>query len=222
MLKWIVLFLTLVNIAVVAFYLWMENQSNALVSQYSPLNASKIVLLSATSTPATTSATTDNTGAALSNGDPICVEWRGMKDTDMDRSRQAVKKLAAQRVLSVEEFPEDRNFWVVFPPLPSEAVAKIKLNELSAMKIKDAYIVKDGTWKNGISLGLFETEDAARAYARELEDKGVSGLHVEPKPKQGSGYYYVVKSQDATTLRALDEIRVAFPSTTLVRVACKK
>jgi hypothetical protein len=113
-------------------------------------------------------------------------------------------------------------YWVIFPPLPSEAASQVKQKEMLALKIKEAFVIKDGVWKNGLSLGLFSSEDAARRYIRELEEKSVSGLRLETKPKEGTGYYYLIKSEDAATLRDLDDVRQTLPATTLTRVACKK
>lgn len=216
--KWIALSLLIANLAVGGFFYWMQSQSNAQAGQNAPLNSSKIVLQTARMLNDAPPAP----AASSALGEAICVEWRGMTETDLERSREAVKKLAAKRVLSVEELPIDRMYWVIFPPLPSEAAAKVKMDEFAALKVKDALIIKEDPWKNGISLGLFSADDAARNHVRELERKGVSGLRIETRPKQGTSYYYVVKSEDATTLRELDEIRLAFPATTLIRVACKK
>lgn len=212
--------LLLVNVAVGAYFFWAQSQSNSLAGVYSPINAEKIVLQSARLADSGTPPA-PRTEAPVS-GDPICVEWRGLGETDLEKARDAVKALAAQRVLSVEELPVDKMFWVIFPPLPSEAAGQVKLKEIIALKVKDAFVIRDGVWKNGISFGLYSTEDSARRYMRELEGKGVSGLRLETKPKQGTAYYYLVKSEDAATLRDLDDIRQTLPATTLTRVACKK
>lgn len=212
--------LLLVNVAVGAYFFWAQSQSNSLAGVYSPINAEKIVLQSARLADGEASpARPADTPAA---SDPICVEWGGLGEADLDRARDAVKALATQRVLSVEELPVDKMFWVIFPPLPSEAAGQVKLKEIIALKVRDAFVIRDGVWKNGVSFGLYSTEDSARRYMRELEGKGVSGLRLETKPKQGTAYYYLVKSEDAATLRDLDDIRQTLPATTLTRVACKK
>lgn len=219
--KWVAGSLLLLNLGVGAYFFWAQSQSTSQAVAYSPVNADKIVLKSARIAVEQAPVKSPNT-AATSSSEPICVEWRGFGEGDLERGRQAIKALAAQRVLSVEELPVNRMYWIVFPPLPSEAASQVKLQEMIALKIKEAFIIKDGVWKNGLSLGLFSTEDTARRYIRELEDKGVSGLRLETKPKEGTSYYYLVKSEDAATLRDLDDVRQNFPATTLTRVACKK
>lgn len=219
--KWVAGVLFLINMGVGAYFLWTQSVSVSEAVAYSPINAEKIILKSARLANDQPPAK-DPDLISHPSGDPICVEWRGFAADDLERGRGAIKKLAAQRVLSVEELPINRLYWVVFPPLPSEAASKVKLQEMVALKIKEAFIIQDGIWKNGLSLGLFSTEDAARRYIREMENKGVSGLRLETKPKEGTAYYYLVKSEDAVTLRDLDDVRQSFPATTLTRVACKK
>lgn len=219
--KWVAGVLLLVNLAVGAYFYWAQGQSNSQAVAYSPINADKIVLkntrLANDQAPAKAPA-----AEAAPSGEPICVEWRGFNEADLERGRQAIKALTQQRVLSVEELPVNRMYWVIFPPLPSEAASQVKQQEMLALKIKEVFVIKDGIWKNGISLGLFASEDAARRYIREMEGKGVSGLRLETKPKDGTAYYYLVKSEDAATLRDLDDVRQTLPATTLTRVACKK
>lgn len=218
--KWTAGVLLLLNLMVGAYFFWSQNQSSAQAVAYSPINAEKILLLSARlANNNTPPSPRDEAQPAI---EPICVEWRGLGAADLERAREAIKSLAAQRVLSAEELPVSRMYWVIFPPLPSEAASQVKLNEFVALKVKDPFIIKDGNWKNGISFGLYSTEDTARRYMRELEGKGVSGLRLETKPKQGTSYYYLVRSEDAATLRDLDDIRQSLPATTLTRVACKK
>lgn len=221
--KWIAGLLLLLNLMVGAYFYWFQNQFSAQAGAYSPINADKIVLLSArlannSQVQAKPTSPVQETPAV---SEPICVEWRGLGETDLLRAREAIKTLAAQRVLSAEELPVDRMYWVIFPPLPSTAASQVKLKEMATLKVK-AFIIKDGTWKNGISFGLYSTEDAARRYMRELEAKGVSGLRLESKPKEGTSYFYLVRSEDAATLSDLDNIRAGLPATTLTRVACKK
>lgn len=218
--KWIAGALLLLNLLAGAYSFWSQSQSGAQAVAYSPVNAEKIVLLSARLENGAIPASPRSDGQA--SGEPICVEWRGLGEADLERARQAIKSLAAQRVLSAEELPVDRMYWVIFPPLPSEAASQVKLKEFIALKVKDPFIIKDGNWKHGISFGLYSTEDTARRYMRELEGKGVSGLRLETKPRQGTAYYYLVRSEDAATLRDLDDIRQSLPATTLTRVACKK
>lgn len=210
----------MLNLAVGAYFLWAQNMSSTQAGAYFPINAEKIILHSARLAKDQGSTTPNKPIAGAS--EPICLEWRGLTETDLDKAREAVKVLAAKRVSSVEELPVDRMFWVIFPPLPSEAASQVKLKEINALKIKDVSIIKAGIWKNGISFGVYAEEDSARRYVQDLERRGVSGLRLENRPKDGSSYYYFIRTEDVNMLRELDEIRATLPATTLTRVACKR
>jgi hypothetical protein len=218
--KWLVGLLVLANLAVGGYYVWVRGDGSSVVGQYVPLNADKITLQSVQL--ALERSPKPESPAQTLPSQQICVEWRGLLEADLERGREAVKTLATQRVLSVEELPVSRMYWVIFPPLPSGAAAQVKLRELAALKISDGVLIQEGAWKNGISLGLFALEETARRRLREVEALGVSGLRLESKPKPGTAYYYLIKSEDVATLKDLDSIRLAFPVTRLTRVACKR
>jgi len=218
--KWVAGVLLLINLAIGGYFIWVRDSGSLQLDQYIPLNADKIVLQSAHIAGGHRNRPSGRENVTTS--EQICVEWRGLLETDLENGREAVKKLASQRVLSVEELPVNRMYWVIFPPLPSPAAGNAKLREFTALNVQEAFIIKDGNWKNGISLGLYASEEAARRRLREIESTGVSGLRLETKPKDGTTYYYLIRSEDVATLKDLDIIRQTFPATTLTRVACKK
>ena len=108
----------------------------------------------------------------------------------------------------------------VLLPLPSTQSAEAKLSELAAAGVRDAFVVKDGPWKNAISLGLYANEEAAGRRVREVEANGVLGTRMEVLPRQGTDYYFLIRSDDPDVLKSLSEIRQAYPNSQQSRVAC--
>ena len=135
-------------------------------------------------------------------------------------AREQLKALAGERVMSFTEVPLNTRRWVIFPPLPSSGAAAAKLNELTAAGVRDAFVVRDGAWRNAISLGLFANDEAASRRVSELESKGVLGTRVEVLPRQGTDYYFVIRSEDPDALKSLSGIRQAYPNSQQSRVAC--
>jgi hypothetical protein len=150
----------------------------------------------------------------------LCVEWRGLSQDEFPLAREQLKAMAGARVMSFTEVPVETRQWVLFPPLPSLESAEAKLGELAAAGIQDAFVVKDGVWRNAISLGLYANDEAARRRVREVEDKGVLGTRVEIQPRQGTDFYFVIRSEDPDALKGLGEIRQAYPGSRQSRVAC--
>jgi hypothetical protein len=216
--KWLALFLLMVNLAWAGFFLGRDGWSAGDAEENAPLNASRLSLRPPSHPPSQA----DGPVAASAPDTPqaYCVEWRGLAPDELRSARELLKGMAEQRVMSFSEVPLDLRHWVIFPPLPSREAAIAKLAGLSAAGIQDAFVVKSGAWDNALSLGLYAREEAARRRVREVEDKGVLGVRIEPQAKQGSGYYFVVRSEDADALKSLNEAKAAYPNSTLSRVAC--
>lgn len=151
----------------------------------------------------------------------VCVEWSGLNSEEFRQAREQLKAMVSKTVMSFSEVPLSTRNWLIFPPLPTEQAAVAKLNELLATGVQDAFVVKDGPWRNGISLGLYANDEAARRRVRELEDQGISGTRIESLPRQGTGYYFVIRSEDLDALKNLGELRQAYPNSQQSRVACR-
>lgn len=63
-------------------------------------------------------------------------------------------------------------FLVYWPPLASRQAALEKMRELRAQGI-DSFVVGDGPYLNGLSLGLFSSEDNAKRHAAGLRGQGL-------------------------------------------------
>lgn len=150
----------------------------------------------------------------------LCMEWRGLTVDEFSRAREQLKALVGDRVMSFTEVPVSTRHWVLFPPLPTAQSATAKVTELNAAGVADAFVVKDEPWRNAISLGLYANTEAAQRRVGELEARGVLGTRVEVLPRQGTEFYFTIRSEDPDALKALGEIRQAYPNSRQSRVAC--
>ena len=213
--KGLALVLFLLNLAVAGFFLGRDLWGSTQPAAHPPLNVERLSLRSA-SRP-------QNPGARIPNRAPsptLCVEWRALEQADLVRVREQLKRMTSNHVMSFTEVPLNLYQWVIFPPLPSHTAAVAKLAELTALGIEDVLVVPDGTWANALSLGLYMNVEAARRRTRELEEKGVHGTRIETQPKPGTGYYFLIRSDDADALKSLNEAKTAYPNSALARVAC--
>ncbi len=213
--KWLVVFLLVVNLAVAGGFLGLQYRTGAPPAAQAPLNVDRLSLRSSSRTQI--AAPRSATPAASPT---LCVEWRGLDAADFARAREQLKGMTGDHVMSFTEIPLDFRQWVIFPPLPSRAAAQAKLAELTAVGIQDIYVVKAGVWAHALSLGLYANLEMARQRVRELEEKGVYGIRIEAQPKQGTAYYFVIRSDDANALKSLNNAKTAYPNSALSRVAC--
>lgn len=214
--KWLALILLIGNLGVAGVFLGEDFWSGAQPAAHAPLNVDRLSLRSSSRT---------QTARLRLPGNPpspaLCVEWRGLDQADFARAREQLKSMTSDHVMSFTEVPLDIRQWVIFPPLPSRAAALAKLVELTAVGIQDIFVIKAGVWANALSLGLYANEETARRRVRELEEKGVYGVRIEAQPKQGTAYYFMIRSDDADALKSLNEAKTTYPNSTLSRVACQ-
>ncbi len=67
---------------------------------------------------------------------------------------------------------QDRGFWVYLPAVESREAALMQARELSAMGVRDYYVVTTGDNENTVSLGVFRDEANARRRQSGLERLG--------------------------------------------------
>lgn len=213
--KWMTWILLVANLAVAGFFIGRGNWPDEAATRTASLNVDRLSLRSqSTALPGETPAATVAAPPAL------CLEWRGLNREEFIQVRQQLKSLAGERVMSFTEVPLNTRQWVIFPPLPSTESAAAKLSELAAAGVKEAFVVKDGNWRNAISLGLYADVDAAQRRVLEVEGKGVLGTRVEVLPRQGTDFYFVIRSEDPDTLKSLSGVKQAYPNSRQSRVAC--
>lgn len=214
--KWITWMLLAANLAVAGYFVGGLTWPRAEPEAAPPLNVDRISLRSRHEGPPQRQPAAPRAGAA----DALCVEWRGLAPGEFAQAREQLKAMAGERVMSFTETPMNTRHWVIFPPLPSAPAAAAKLDELAAAGVTDAFVVKSGAWRNAISLGLYANDEAAQRRVREVEDKGVLGTRVELQPRQGTEFYFVIRSEDRDALKSLGDIRQAYPNSRQSRVAC--
>lgn len=210
---WILL---LLNLAVAGFFIGRSHWPQPVPAQHAPLNVDRLSLRG----PSAPASQAGEPPIRSATPDAVCVEWRGLNLEELAQVRARLKALAGERVMSFTEVPLNTRLWVIFPPLPSPRSATAKLNELTAAGVQDAFVVKQGVWRNAISLGLYAGKETVRRRVRELETKGVFGTRVESVPRQGTDFYFVIRSHDPDALKSLSGIGQAYPNSRLSRVAC--
>jgi len=196
--KWMTWGLLTANLLVAGVFIGRDYWPQLESGQAAPLNVDQLSLRSQGGSGAKAEALPPVVAA-----EAFCIEWRGLNQGEFAQLREQFKAMAGERVMSFTEVPVNTRHWVIFPSLPSAESAAAKLIELVAAGLTDAFVVKDGTWRNAISLGLYANNEAAKRRVREVEDKGVLGTHVEVLPRQGTDYYFLIRSEDPDALKSL-------------------
>lgn len=146
----------------------------------------------------------------------VCLEWGAFASADAARAQQVLDPLALGAKLTQRKQDDVAGFWVYIAPLASRQTAAQKAAELKRLGVEDYFIVPDDPkWHNAISLGVFKTEDAAKARLAALRAKGVKRATVAARESQTGRTYFQMHDVDPGLAAKLNELKQGFPGTDL-------
>jgi len=140
-----------------------------------------------------------------------CLELGAFSPAEVSRVQKALEPLALGSRLSQRREEEIASYWVYMPPQRSRFVANQKAAELRKLGVEDFFVVQeDPKLRYAISLGVFKTEEAARARLEELRRKGVRTARVAPRETSVQKVYFTLRDVPDALVSRLDEVRRAF------------
>ena len=144
----------------------------------------------------------------------VCLEWGAFSGTDVARAEQALEPLLAGAKLTQRRQEEVAGFWVYIAPLPSRQAATQKAGELKRLGVDDYFVVPDDPkWRNSISLGVFKTEDAAKARLAALRAKGVKSASIGARDTQLAKIYFQAREATPALAAKLNDLKQGFAGT---------
>jgi len=144
----------------------------------------------------------------------VCLEWGAFVGGDAARAEQVLETLDLGAKLTQRRQDDAAGFWVYIGPLASRQVATQKATELKRMGVDDYFVVPDDPkWRNAISLGVFKTEEAAKARLEAVRAKGVKTATIGPRDTQLSKTYFQVREANSTLTAKLNELKQGFAGT---------
>jgi hypothetical protein len=144
----------------------------------------------------------------------ICLEWGALVGGDVGRAAQALEPLGLGAKLTQRKQEEVAAYWVYIPPLASRQSAAQKVGELKRLGVDEYFVVPDDPkWRNAISLGVFKTQDAAKAYLDALRAKGVKSAVSAAREMQLSKTYFQVREAGPALMAKLNELKQGFAGT---------
>jgi hypothetical protein len=173
------------------------------------LNAAKIRLVP---TPAAIEASPAAAAPADNPRAVSCTEVGNFRADEASRFEARMAGLAVDDKISRRTIRESVSRMVFIPSQGDKESADRKVAELRRLGINDFYVIQDGSdMRWGISLGVFKSEEGARAHLVELSRRGVRSARIGP---YGTGPVMVVfqlRGLDAGTQEKIREIAADFP-----------
>lgn len=146
-------------------------------------------------------------GAPPKVNEPPREECRAIAGVEPEAAQRLVDLLAGRDPqLKVAQHPleEPRSWWVHLPPQQSSAQADKKAAELSKLRIKDFYVVREsGPNQYALSLGLFKSEESAQEYLDALLKKGVKSARIQMREAPGDKAVVEVRGSAERLAKAL-------------------
>jgi hypothetical protein len=145
-----------------------------------------------------------------------CLEWGSFSPADATRAAQRLEPLALGARLAQYRGEETASWWVHMPPQGSRAAALRKAAELKQLGVEDYFILQDaGPLRWALSLGVFSTEDAAKAHLQALREKGVRTAIIDRRDTRVPKAWFQVRGVDAPLQEKLRAIAQDFEGATL-------
>jgi hypothetical protein len=145
-----------------------------------------------------------------------CIEWGGFAVAEAPKAEAALAPLALGPRLSQRRSEETAGWWVFIPPQGNRANAQKKTAELKALGVEEYFILQDaGKMQWAVSLGVFSSEEAARARLEALRAKGVRSAQTGEREAQVAKIWFQLRNGDAAQLAGLRETVQGFPGTDL-------
>ncbi len=197
------------------------------------LNASKIKLIppapaatpaapalpgaaGAASTGSSTAAVAAETVSTAATRKPIvlaCTEIGNFNPVEAKRFEAQLTALALGDKLARRDIKETSSHMVWIAPQGGKEGADKKAGELRNLGITDFYVILESTPQRwGISLGIFKTEEAARAHLIALTQKGVRSARLTEHKIALTKTAFQMRQLDAGAKDILDRVKAGFPT----------
>jgi hypothetical protein len=224
--KWLVWLFLLLNVGLL-IYFNMDVIAPKPAASAEPISPEKLIILSekqlesmpkkaaAAAPVAETPVVAD---APASNS---CFEWGSFTTSNLPSAQVALVKLGLEGVArQTAANPADRRFWVYYPPLKTAELALVKADEIRAMGVTDLFIVQDSQWRNAISFGLFQDEQLAINFLKDLHAKGVKNASKSLRNQGKVLTTLLIKNANESHMNELEKITPEFVGSELKKVAC--
>jgi len=145
-----------------------------------------------------------------------CLEWGSFSPTDAMQAEQRLEPLALGARLAQYRGEETAGWWVFIPPQPNRSAALKKAAELKQLGVDEYFVVQEeGRQRWALSLGVFRSEEAARARLDALRAQGVKSAQLGQRETRVPKVWFQVRTVEQALHARLQEIAREFEGATL-------
>lgn len=217
--KWIILTLLLLNLALGGYQYWQMAQPDGQQAEPSVAQMNNLAISEATRSRLTE---LERTSVAEPVVEPLqCVRITGIAAEDQAniiQSRLRALEVATTKTAQDEILRSD--YWVVLGPFETDQQGRARLSQLQADDI-ESFLINQGRLAGGISLGLFSSESNARTRVAELVEQDIDA-RVERVDRTREVWVLTIAAESARLIsnQALESIVSEFEGASFQRFRC--
>ncbi|AZP12573.1 SPOR domain-containing protein [Undibacterium parvum] len=178
-------------------------------------NTDKIQLLSASAVLALTEAPSESAKAAQDKAKELiaCLEVGNFLPAEAITFEEKLKTLALGERQARSNVSEVASHMVYIPPQGSKEGADKKTAELRRIGISDFFVMQEpANLRWAISLGVFKSEEAAKAHLANLNSKGVKSARIGPREVSTAKFSYQLRKLNVDEKSRFDAIKASYPN----------
>ena len=151
---------------------------------------------------------------AASRKTTACTEWGAFNQGELVRAHADLESILPAANIAERQTEEAAGHWVFVPPQVNRQAAVAKVGELKRLGIDEYFIVQDDArLRFAISLGVYRTEEAARARLEMLRAKGVRTAVLGTRQTPVRKVFLQLRDWPDELQPKLAELRDSFPGT---------
>ncbi len=217
--KWIILTLLVLNLALGGYQYWQTTQPAVQVAEPSVAQMNNLAIDQATRNQL---AELEQTVVAEPAVEPLqCIRITGIAAEDQaDIIQSRLRALEVSSDMSTREEILRSDYWVVIGPFDTDQQGRDRLAQLQADEI-ESFLINQGRLAGGISLGLFSSDANARTRVSELAGQDIEA-RVERVDRTREVWVLTVGAESARQISnaAVDSIVSEFEGASFQRFRC--
>jgi hypothetical protein len=141
-----------------------------------------------------------------------CTEWGSFSSADALLAEQALAGLNLGPRLTQRRSEDIAGWWVYMQPQGGRQGAQKKTTELKALGVEEYFILQeDGPFRFAVSLGVFRTEEAAKARLEALRARGVRTALVGKRDTPVQKVWFQVRPVEESVAARLKDLMQSVP-----------
>lgn len=217
--KWIILTLLVLNLALGGYQYWQTTQPVAQVAEPSVAQLNNLAIDQATRNQL---AELEQTVVAEPVVEPLqCIRITGIAAEDQaDIIQSRLRALEVSSDMSTRDEILRSDYWVVIGPFETDQQGRDRLAQLQADDI-ESFLINQGRLAGGISLGLFSSDANARTRVSELASQDIEA-RVERVDRTRTVWVLTVGAESARQISnaAVESIVSEFEGASFQRFRC--